>query len=93
MKDSRLHYEDAIGSVGFHPLHPLLLSVSGSRHFDQTRNDDMSSESDEEDEAEDERDQESKTSSIAGVPFALDNSVKLWQADSSLTIHDQCIES
>jgi hypothetical protein len=25
---------DAIGSVAFHPLHPLLLSVSGSRHFD-----------------------------------------------------------
>src|SRR6202042_991412 len=24
---------DAIGSVSFHPLHPLLLSVSGSRHF------------------------------------------------------------
>ncbi|KIM82104.1 hypothetical protein PILCRDRAFT_821004 [Piloderma croceum F 1598] len=26
-------HEDAIGSVSFHPLHPLLLSVSGSRHF------------------------------------------------------------
>jgi hypothetical protein len=26
---------DAIGSVAFHPLHPLLLSVSGSRHFDE----------------------------------------------------------
>jgi len=24
---------DAIGSVSFHPLHPLLLSVSGLRHF------------------------------------------------------------
>lgn len=27
-------HDDAIGSVAFHPLHPLLLSVSGSRHFD-----------------------------------------------------------
>jgi len=27
-------HEDAVGSVAFHPLHPLLLSVSGSRHFD-----------------------------------------------------------
>jgi len=25
---------DAIGSVGFHPLRPWLLSVSGSRHFE-----------------------------------------------------------
>ena len=27
---------DAIGSVSFHPLRPLLLSVSGSRHFDRS---------------------------------------------------------
>lgn len=27
-------YLDAIGSVSFHPIHPLVLSVSGSRHFD-----------------------------------------------------------
>jgi hypothetical protein len=25
---------DTVGSVAFHPLHPLLLAVSGSRHFD-----------------------------------------------------------
>lgn len=25
---------DAVGAVAFHPLEPLLLSVSGSRHFD-----------------------------------------------------------
>jgi telomerase Cajal body protein 1 len=25
---------DAIGSVGFHSFYPLLLSVSGSRHFE-----------------------------------------------------------
>ena len=28
------HWTDAVGSVAFHPLRPLLLSVSGSRHFD-----------------------------------------------------------
>jgi len=27
-------HEDAVGSVAFHPVYPLLLSVSGSRHFD-----------------------------------------------------------
>src|SRR5216683_4736483 len=37
---------DAVGSVVFHPLHPLLLSVSGSRHFDDFDSDgDESSES------------------------------------------------
>jgi hypothetical protein len=30
---------DAIGAVAFHPLHPLLLSVSGSRHFDDIDSD------------------------------------------------------
>ena len=27
-------YADTVGSVSFHPLHPLILSVSGARHFD-----------------------------------------------------------
>ncbi|KAI5980509.1 hypothetical protein EDD15DRAFT_2350907 [Pisolithus albus] len=27
-------HSDAVGSVSFHPLQPVLLSVSGSRHFD-----------------------------------------------------------
>ena len=30
---------DAVGSVAFHPLNPLLLSVSGSRHFDENGSD------------------------------------------------------
>jgi hypothetical protein len=51
---------DAIGSVSFHPLHPLLLSVSGSRHFtlpsskskpsNSSSNSDFSSDSDSESE-------------------------------------------
>ena len=28
-----LNYADAVGSVAFHPLRSLILSVSGSRHF------------------------------------------------------------
>jgi telomerase Cajal body protein 1 len=30
---------DAVGSIAFHPLNPLLLSVSGSRHFDEVDSD------------------------------------------------------
>lgn len=32
-------HDDTVGSVAFHPLNPLLLSVSGSRHFDETESD------------------------------------------------------
>lgn len=43
---------DAVGSVGFHPLRPLLLSVSGSRHFaaGSDEGSDASSDSDESEE-------------------------------------------
>lgn len=34
---------DAVGSVTLHPLHPLLLSVSGSRHFDDIGSDEEES--------------------------------------------------
>jgi hypothetical protein len=36
---------DTVGSVSFHPLEPKLLSVSGSRHFEDDYSDDSSSES------------------------------------------------
>jgi len=32
-------HDDTIGSVAFHPLNPLFLSVSGSRHFDDADSD------------------------------------------------------
>ncbi|KAF8483678.1 WD40 repeat-like protein [Russula ochroleuca] len=32
-------HDDAVGSIAFHPLNPLLLSVSGSRHFDEVDSD------------------------------------------------------
>ncbi|KAI5999947.1 hypothetical protein EDD15DRAFT_2235658 [Pisolithus albus] len=36
-------HSDAVGSVSFHPLQPVLLSVSGSRHFDAVATPDISS--------------------------------------------------
>ncbi|KAL4252984.1 SWT21/TCAB1 mRNA Splicing and Telomere Maintenance [Abortiporus biennis] len=54
--DSRLTFfahNDAIGSTAFHPLKPLLLSVSGSRNFPEPSNDEREGNfSDEEDEEE-----------------------------------------
>jgi telomerase Cajal body protein 1 len=38
--------EDVIGCVAFHPLHSSLLSVSGSRHFDEDRGEGDSNSSD-----------------------------------------------
>lgn len=81
---------DAIGSVAFHPLRPLLLSVSGSRHFDEVPNRDrLDSDSDSEDasaaieEEEDLQRNSLRTTFIARArtkhgPIAQDASVKLW---------------
>jgi len=41
---------DAIGSVGFNPLKPWLLSVAGSRNFDDYASDSDDSDDDSEDE-------------------------------------------
>ena len=43
---AKLAFSDAIGSVAFHPLQPVLLSVSGSRHFTGEELDGSSSEED-----------------------------------------------
>ena len=60
---------DAVGSVGFNPLQPLLLSVSGSRNFD------MSEESgDSDDDSEDEVISRKRRSNSKPV----DTSIKLW---------------
>lgn len=81
---------DAIGSVAFHPLRPLLLSVSGSRHFDEVPNRDrLDSGSDSEDaiaateEEEDLQRNSLRTTFITRArtkhgPLARDASVKLW---------------
>ena len=65
---------DAVGSVGFHPLKPLLLSVSGSRHFDKY-SDHMS---EEDSDADQEPGNESSVRSHTMAPYATDNAVKLW---------------
>ncbi|KAH7923016.1 hypothetical protein BV22DRAFT_1106309 [Leucogyrophana mollusca] len=87
---------DTIGSVGFHPLHAVLLSVSGSRHFDVDEDED------------DEGDSSSSSSSSSGEeegdggdgdgggrgkgvkrrkyrpqPFVKDASMKLWSFDGA----------
>ncbi|OCH84361.1 hypothetical protein OBBRIDRAFT_764402 [Obba rivulosa] len=91
-------HEDAIGSVSFHPLEPLLLSVSGSRHFDTvvTHPENSDSSSDETDSDSDE-DRHSATPSsrrrpkeniVAEVrhshpqPTTHDDSIKLWSFKS-----------
>lgn len=64
---------DAIGSVAFHPLKPVLLSVSGSRHFD----DDSSSEdSSSDDDAEHDVRRAVAKSRCAVSP--VDSTIKFW---------------
>lgn len=79
--DSKQNYDcvtcaDAIGSVSFHPLHPLLLSVSGSRHFQEP----SSSESDDSDSDDEELPRPRKN---APHPVPLDTSVKMWSFETA----------
>lgn len=81
---------DAVGSVSFHPLHSLLLSVSGSRHFalSSARSPSVCPFSDSDD-LEDDSDNDSEGENVNSVkrgvptpqPFALDTSVKMWLFD------------
>jgi len=77
---------DAIGAVAFHPLEPLLLSVSGSRHFDDAAPTasvpgDLESDSDSSDGS-----KEGSREDVGGVsrlrerprPSVRDASVKMW---------------
>jgi hypothetical protein len=79
---------DAIGSVSFHPLHPLLLSVSGSRHFTLPSSN-ATSESEDSDEADKFSGDEERPGQTGGAnsvrkelrgpgPYTLDSSVKIW---------------
>ncbi len=88
LPDSR-HWIDAVGSVAFHPLRPLLLSVSGSRHFDrvdlQSGVSSGSSTSDSEDDIEEYTERPPSHGSHAvkrrrnkPQPAALDTTIKLW---------------
>jgi len=71
---------DAIGSVAFHPLRPVLLSTSGSRHFDDSAMSSSSSESS--DEGQEKEEQKVVTRARTRPhPVAFDASVKLWSYD------------
>ncbi|KAI8996250.1 WD40-repeat-containing domain protein [Trametes punicea] len=87
-------HRDAVGSVAFHPVRPLLLSVSGSRHFDAATpmsgqpTDSSSSDSDGNDilETEGGDANSAKLRKLTAIsmprrrpqPIALDASIKLW---------------
>ncbi|TFK81326.1 WD40 repeat-like protein [Polyporus arcularius HHB13444] len=85
-------HHDAVGSVAFHPLRPLLLSVSGSRHFDRSNQSAGHSSEESEDEEEDEIiacDEDAPPSDHAKPtritisrqrlqPTSQDSSVRLW---------------
>ncbi|KAH9834603.1 uncharacterized protein C8Q71DRAFT_838093 [Rhodofomes roseus] len=83
-------HDDAIGSVGFHPLRPVLLSVSGSRHFDGSPpTSSSSSESDDEADGDAEggyvsagRARAVRISRRGPQPATHDASTKLWNFDS-----------
>ncbi|KAH6912229.1 guanyl nucleotide binding protein [Coprinopsis sp. MPI-PUGE-AT-0042] len=66
---------DAVGSVSFHPWKPQVLSVSGSRHWQEE------DDSDEEDEESDDSEEEITTSAPQPVRreiVSFDSSVKVW---------------
>ena len=100
-----IHYgsTDAIGSVSFHPLHPLLLSVSGSRHFDrrspttsngaQSSNLDTNSSDDGSDLCTGEGGALDRERAVVRIsrkgpqPVVYDSSAKLWNFDSRGDVH------
>ncbi|KAH9886664.1 WD40-repeat-containing domain protein [Cubamyces lactineus] len=83
-------HRDAVGSVAFHPIRPLLLSVSGSRNFDTSSGDvSESSSSNSDDELVEVADIGASSEKLRRPspvtisrkrpqPVALDASVKLW---------------
>ncbi|KAF8064428.1 WD40-repeat-containing domain protein [Lyophyllum atratum] len=90
---------DAIGSVAFHPLQPILLSTSGSRNFPPAATSSSSSSSDSDSDS-DFDDAEPGTESLENdraprgprqrksglYPVTLDSSVKLWSFDGTTTV-------
>ncbi|TFK48131.1 WD40 repeat-like protein [Heliocybe sulcata] len=78
-------HDDAVGSVGFHPSQPLLLSVSGSRHFHhdheslashKPRHYDSDSSSGSDEDSDDDSSERRKRS--VPRPFPIDASIRLW---------------
>lgn len=86
-------HSDSVGGVAFHPYQPLLLSVSGSRHYGNVERDERQSDDDDSDADEEEEEEEEDTlratanstsnggSSKLGLrtrPVAVDSSIKTW---------------
>ncbi|KAI0944727.1 hypothetical protein AcW1_002366 [Taiwanofungus camphoratus] len=90
-------HEDAIGSAAFHPLRPMLLSVSGSRHFHKhrpsstCRSESSTTESGSEyGDSDNDESGDCKNNSVAKIsrerpqPLTLDSTVKLWNWDPNI---------
>ncbi|KAH7333735.1 WD40-repeat-containing domain protein [Rhizoctonia solani] len=76
-------HQDSIGAINFHPTKPYLVSVSGSRHFEDTGS--ITSDSEESEELEDVEVIVTGTGARGSflqrknmVPTVVDNSLKLW---------------
>ncbi|KLO15902.1 WD40 repeat-like protein [Schizopora paradoxa] len=87
----RFHaHNDAVGSVHFHPSQSLLLSASGSRHFNQgTTGDPSGSETSESESTDEDMDKDASCHHItrrkhAKPPFTTDSSMKIWSLQSNL---------
>ncbi|KAG2052507.1 WD40 repeat-like protein [Suillus hirtellus] len=80
---------DVIGCVAFHPLRSNLLSISGSRHFDEDMREGDSNSSDE-DSTDQESDSESQNIIAAStrrpLPYVKDSSLKLWSFEPTRTV-------
>ncbi|KAL1709660.1 WD40-repeat-containing domain protein [Schizophyllum commune] len=84
---------DAIGSVAFHPLQPIIATASGSRHFDGDE-DSSDSDSDSSDEVTDKDEGASSATirrrigsgkTVGAGPRTRDASIKFWYAGGSST--------
>jgi hypothetical protein len=82
-------HQDAVGSVAFHPLQPMLLSASGSRHFHP--DDELSELSSSSDDTDDDESAETSQTERSNVtrpkirshPITLDSSIKMWNFDAA----------
>ncbi|KAI0067581.1 WD40 repeat-like protein [Artomyces pyxidatus] len=84
-------HDDTVGSVAFHPLQPLLLSVSGSRHFDLNEErptqpgdlEELGSSTSESDESDEEKEEKFvKRQRRRRQPATRDSSYRLWRFDN-----------
>lgn len=67
-------FADAVGSVALHPVEPRLATVSGSRHFEDIKEDLVQVDEDGDSELED--DVQKYTRRVN--PFAFDAAMKIW---------------